>query len=179
MALSSQFENFRDTLYNETRQMLEVLDLCEDDMGVVHIEQVQAWLLITHYEFARANYRRAWVSAGRTFRLVQLAKLHEVDSPENILGNEDPILLEEKRRTFWVAYCLDRFICMESRWPLTLIEEVVRAISPIYHTDQANVLCRFALAFHPQSWHSRAVILYNFASSPKRLRQTTTLCSHP
>jgi len=139
MALSSQFENFRDTLYNETRQMLEVLDLCEDDMGVVHIEQVQAWLLITHYEFARANYRRAWVSAGRTFRLVQLAKLHEVDSPENILGNEDPILLEEKRRTFWVAYCLDRFICMESRWPLTLIEEVVRAISPIYHTDQANV----------------------------------------
>ncbi|KAK0620713.1 fungal-specific transcription factor domain-containing protein [Immersiella caudata] len=125
MALSSQFESLRDTLYNETRQMLETLDLSEDDMGVVRIEQVQAWLLIAHYEFARANYRRGWVSAGRAFRLVQLAKLHEIDSPGNILDCEDPVLVEERRRTFWVAYCLDRFICMKSRWPLTLIEEVL------------------------------------------------------
>lgn len=125
MALSSQFENFRTTLYNETRQMLEALDLSEDDMGTVRIEQVQAWLLIAHYEFARANYRRGYVSAGRAFRLVQLAKLHEVDSPESGFDGRDPIAQEERRRTFWVAYCLDRFICMKSRWPLTLIEEVV------------------------------------------------------
>ncbi|KAK0641931.1 fungal-specific transcription factor domain-containing protein [Cercophora newfieldiana] len=125
MALSSQFESFRDSLYNETRQMLETLDLSEDDMGAVRIEQVQAWLLIAHYEFARANYRRAWVSAGRAFRLVQLAKLHEIDSPENILDGEDPVLVEEKRRTFWVAYTLDRLICLKSRCPLTLIEEVI------------------------------------------------------
>ncbi|KAK0746899.1 fungal-specific transcription factor domain-containing protein [Schizothecium vesticola] len=125
MALSSQFENFRTTLYNETRQMLEAMDLSEDDMGTVRIEQVQAWLLIAHYEFARANYRRGWVSAGRAFRLVQLAKLHEVDSPESEFDGKDPIATEERRRTFWVAYCLDRFICMKSRWPLTLIEEVI------------------------------------------------------
>ena len=125
MALSSQFESFRTTLYNETRQMLEALDLSEDDMGVVRIEQVQAWLLITYYEFARANYRRGWVSAGRAFRLVQLARLHEVDSPGNRCDGEDSIAVEERRRTFWVAYCLDRFICMKSRWPLTLAEEVV------------------------------------------------------
>jgi hypothetical protein len=125
MALSSQFESLRNTLYNETRQMLETLDLSEDDMGVVRIEQVQAWLLIAHYEFTRVNFRRGWVSAGRAFRLVQLAKLHEIDSPGAFLEGEDPVLVEERRRTFWVAYCLDRFICMKSRWPLTLIEEVV------------------------------------------------------
>ncbi|KAK5652871.1 hypothetical protein OQA88_9537 [Cercophora sp. LCS_1] len=83
MALSSQFESLRTSMYNETRQMLEDLDMMEDDMGVVRIEQVQAWLLIAYYEFARANYRRGWVSAGRAFRLVQLAKLHEIDSPGN------------------------------------------------------------------------------------------------
>lgn len=125
MALSSQFESLRGTLYDETRYMLESLDMNEDDMGTVRIEQIQAWLLLAHYEFARANYRRGWVSAGRAFRLIQLAKLHEVDSPDNIVRGEDPVLIEEKRRTFWVAYCLDRFICMKNRWPLTLIEEVI------------------------------------------------------
>lgn len=112
-------------MYNETRQMLEELDMIEDDMGAVRIEQVQAWLLIAYYEFARANYRRGWVSAGRAFRLVQLAKLHEIDSPGNRFEGEDAVLIEERRRTFWVAYCLDRFICMRNRWPLTLVEEVV------------------------------------------------------
>ncbi|GAB1318448.1 Fungal-specific transcription factor domain-containing protein [Madurella fahalii] len=125
MALSSQFESSRDMLYKETRQMLEALDLSEDDMHVVRIEQVQAWLLITLYEFARCNYRRAWVSAGRAFRLVQLARLHEVDSPENMMDDEDPVTTEERRRTFWVAYSLDRLICIRNRCPLTLNEEVV------------------------------------------------------
>jgi hypothetical protein len=125
MALSSQFEASRTPLYNETRQMLEALDMAEDDVARVRIEQVQAWLLIAFYEFSRVNFRRGWVSAGRAFRLVQLAKLHEIDSPGVGLDGGDPVLVEERRRTFWVAYCLDRLICMKSQWPLTLVEEVV------------------------------------------------------
>jgi hypothetical protein len=126
MALSSQFESSRELLYNETRQMLEALDLADDDLQPVRIEQVQAWLLVAFYELARASYRRASISAGRAFRLVQLAQLHEVDSPGISVEEEDPVVREERRRTFWVAYCLDRLICMRSRSPLTLTEEVVR-----------------------------------------------------
>ena len=125
MALSSQFESSREPLYHETRQMLEALDMAEDDMQPVRIEQVQAWLLVAYYEFARSSFRRASISAGRAFRLVQLARLHEVDSPENSVEGEDPVLTEEKRRTFWVAYCLDRLICLRNRCPLTLAEEAV------------------------------------------------------
>lgn len=125
MALSSQFESSRELLYNETRQMLEGLDLVDDDMHPPHIEQVQAWLLIAYYEFARCSYRRASISAGRAFRLVQLARLHEVDTLEGSIEEEDAVLIEERRRTFWVAYCLDRLISMRNRGPLTLTEEVV------------------------------------------------------
>jgi hypothetical protein len=129
MSLSTQFEHVRDVLYEETRQMLEALDLRENDMGLAHVEQAQAWLLVTFYEFLRTNYRRGWISAGRVFRLIQLLRLHEVDSPKNKIGqpnaDEDWVATEEKRRTFWVAYCLDRFVSVRNGWPLTLNEEVV------------------------------------------------------
>ncbi|KAK3950548.1 fungal-specific transcription factor domain-containing protein [Pseudoneurospora amorphoporcata] len=131
MALSSQFESYRDTLYTETKQMLESLDMCENTHpsheSPVCIEEIQAWLLLAFYEFSRTNYKRGWVTAGRAFRLVQLARLHEIDSPERAMlqQGEDPVVVEERRRTFWVAYCLDRFISLKNQWPLTLMEEVI------------------------------------------------------
>ena len=131
MSLSSQFENVRQALYDETQQMLEERDLCESDMNAVHIEQVQAWILITFCELLRASYRRAWLSAGRVFRFIQLLRLHEVDSLQSILEHalspsaEENIMMEEKRRAFWVAYSLDRFTCLDNGLPLTLTEEGV------------------------------------------------------
>ncbi|KAK4217755.1 pyrimidine pathway regulatory protein 1 [Rhypophila decipiens] len=127
MALSSQFDNYRDLLYRETKQMLEALEAGEEeDMGMVPIEHVQSWLLVTFYEFTRANFRRGWTSAGRAFRLVQLANLHVVDSPDSMSQGDDLVLLEERRRTFWVAYCLDRFINIRrDNLPLTLTEEAI------------------------------------------------------
>jgi hypothetical protein len=139
MALSSQFESSRETLYTETRQMLEALDMADDDLHPVRIEQVQAWLLIAFYELARSSYRRASISAGRAFRLVQLARLHEVDSPGNAAEDEeDRVVKEERRRTFWVAYCLDRLISMRSRCPLTLTEEVVSAMNGSHRFSPAG-----------------------------------------
>ena len=131
MSHSSQFENVRELLYTETRQMLEERDLGDNDMNVVHLEQVQSWILVAFYEFLRCSYRRAWFSAGRVFRLVQLLRLHEVDGPAKtitqlLMGTTDEqIVAEEKRRAFWVAYCLDRFISVNNGLPLTLNEEVV------------------------------------------------------
>lgn len=148
MALSSQFESYRDTLYTETKQMLESLDMCENNNHHSHgspvcIEEVQAWLLLSFYEFSRTNYKRGWVTAGRAFRLVQLARLHEIDSPERSMlqQGEDPVVVEERRRTFWVAYCLDRFISLKNQWPLTLMEEVVSSHIPIHlHLPRNHML---------------------------------------
>lgn len=147
MSHSSQFENVREAIYNETRQKLEENDLSENNMNVVQIEQVQAWILITSYEFLRSSYQRAWFSAGRVFRLVQLLRLHELDNHSELLqmlsassSQEEEIGREERRRAFWVAYCLDRFISVQNGLPLTLNEEVVSictpALKPCPFTDQ-------------------------------------------
>jgi hypothetical protein len=53
-------------------------------------------------------------------------KLHEIDVPNGI--GESGISfgdIEERRRTFWMAYCLDRFINLINEMPLTLNEQVV------------------------------------------------------
>ncbi|KAI2463365.1 fungal-specific transcription factor domain protein [Annulohypoxylon bovei var. microspora] len=136
-AFSSQFVGLQETMYAKTRFLLEQLDLHGSDTLICHIEHVQAWILITFYEFSRTNYNRGWHSAGRVFRLVQFLRLYDLDSPKP-LGPEredDPISTEEKRRTFWVAYCLDRFISISEGAPMTLNEEVVYTRLPCLDTD--------------------------------------------
>ncbi|KAI1087972.1 fungal-specific transcription factor domain protein [Rostrohypoxylon terebratum] len=136
-AFSSQFGGFQETMYAKTRYMLDQLDLHGNDALVCQIEHVQAWILITFYEFSRTNYRRGWLSAGRVFRLVQLLRLYDLDGPKPLGPDreEDPISTEEKRRTFWVAYCLDRFISVSEGAPMTLSEEVVYTRLPCLDID--------------------------------------------
>ena len=111
--------------------MLDSLEAQDSNIGCTDIEQVQARILVLIYEFMRTNHQRGWISAGRCFRLVQLMRLYEIDSPENVAAQEtngqpeDWIKTEVKRRTFWVAYSLDRFISMRHEWPLTLNEQDV------------------------------------------------------
>ncbi|KAI1377953.1 fungal-specific transcription factor domain protein [Hypoxylon crocopeplum] len=136
-AFSSQFGGLQEALYAKTRFMLDQIDLNGTDSLLCQIEHVQAWILVTFYEFGRTNYRRGWLSAGRVFRLVQFLKLYDIDSPKplGLECEDDPVTLEEKRRTFWVAYCLDRFISVSEGAPMTLSEEMVFTRLPCLDAD--------------------------------------------
>ena len=125
-AASAQYQNLCDPLYHDTRRSLEGLETMDTNVDSVDIEQVQAWLLLAVYEFMRIDFRRGWMSAGRAFRLIQLMRLHEIDMPSLSLPQGSWIETEEKRRTFWMAYSMDRFVSIRKGWPLTLSEQVVR-----------------------------------------------------
>ena len=131
-SVSAQFQNVGDSLYRDTRRMLQVLEPKDTNIEPTDIEQVQALILLAIYEFMRTDYRRGWMTAGRAFRLVQLMRLHEIDAPNRIAIQMDWIEMEEKR-TFWMAYSLDRFISIRKGWPLTLNEQVVRSLSLTRH----------------------------------------------
>jgi hypothetical protein len=133
MCFSSQFESMREAAYIETRSMLEH----QEFTGIgnpIKLAQAQAWILLTYYELLRSSYHRAWLSAGRALRLVQLLRLHELDGPgmsgelRQLPPTEQDISAEEHRRTFWFAYCLDRFIGVHTQLPLTLSESDVSLI---------------------------------------------------
>ncbi|KAJ0420204.1 fungal-specific transcription factor domain-containing protein [Aspergillus carlsbadensis] len=129
-SFSAQFQKLSRSLYDETRQMLDILEIKGRETDTTDIEHLQASLLLAIYEYIQSYDRRSWMRAGYAFRLVQLMRLFEVDSPTSGLASFDWIEGEEKRRTFWVAYCLDRFLSIRNRWPITLIEHLITTRLP-------------------------------------------------
>lgn len=87
------------------------------------LELAQAWILVSIYELTQVTFQRAWSSAGRAIRLVQLMRLGALDAGP--VGADDFVVLEEQRRTFWVTFCLDRLTCIMEKLPLTLGEQPI------------------------------------------------------
>ncbi|KUI71295.1 Positive regulator of purine utilization [Cytospora mali] len=149
-SLSAQYQHMCDLLYMQTRHTLELLDARQDGSESLEANQIQAWLLITMFEFMRTNSQRACVSAGRSFRLIQLARFYEIDlhgsDGPGSSGAQSPdapaqttwINVEEQRRTFWCAYILDRLISLRNDCPLTLSEQLIATRVPSSELDFQN-----------------------------------------
>ena len=161
-AMSAPYRGIVNILYNKTCRLLEEFKQAGNkeiswstSQELVPIEYIQAWLLLAHYESLRVNEWQAMLTAGYAFRLVQMARLHEIDAPEKTLAhaifnsqpNDDWAATEERRRTFWVAYNLDCFLSWSSEWPLTLYENMVYAprntFRPVHKDDQCYLMLTF------------------------------------
>ena len=73
---------------------------------------------------------RTWMSAGHCVRLVQMMGLFSIDDSCVRTGyllrpTQDPIELEERRRTFWAAYFGDRWVSARTGWPMSINESEV------------------------------------------------------
>lgn len=77
----------------------------------------------------RARHGAAWMSAGRAFRLVQLMRLHEIDSPISTSHDTDVIETEQRRRAFWMAYFLDHLFSIRNNSSITLNEHMVSLLT--------------------------------------------------
>ncbi|RWA08747.1 hypothetical protein EKO27_g6371 [Xylaria grammica] len=107
-SFSSQFQALRSNLYNEARHLLDTLDtdteISQATPHLIHIEQVQAWVLMAMYELTSdtSNYQ------------------HDYDWVDK----------ESMRRTFWLAYTIDRFTSSIDDVPLTFNEQQIRTRLP-------------------------------------------------
>lgn len=137
-SFSSQFHFIRHSLHRDLRELLNALESESQDKQADHytisIDQVQAWVLLALYELTSdtCDYQRGILSAGRAFRLVQMMRLYEVDktgvsSPNrHAQTSGDWIAMESMRRTFWLAYTIDRFTSMVDGMHLAFDEQQVR-----------------------------------------------------
>ena len=169
--LSAQFQHLQESLYQETKHLLELLSLENRGHDPVDTEEVQAWILLATYESMRTYHQQAWMSAGRAFRLVQLMRLHEIDIPSKDPVPETQFIeTEEKRRVFWMAYLLDHLFSMRNNWPVTLNEHVVGLYlrSKMWNVKYLSNLLRSAHAFQLRRWNSKGVCLCWETFYPKR-----------
>ncbi len=141
-ALSSQFRGISRNLYYATLEKLKAFNftptmpMSRTDPGkhdepmlavneASYLDQAQAWILIAVYELMQNAFQPAWASAGRAIRLVQFMRLNSLDASDDTVAASAVAYLEEKRRTFWMAFCLDRYTCVLGDLPLTLSEHLV------------------------------------------------------
>lgn len=163
--MSAQLRDMTDPLYHETKKRLGPLTIEGNEHSSHDTELVQSWVLIATCESMRTFHREAWMSGGRAFRLVQGLRYHEIDSDcvpgvLTSLGEDAPVMTEERRRVFWMAYFLDHILGIRNDWPLTLCDEMVR--------PRVHLIYAFKGSLHT---HSQLTDSYPAPSSGYRLSE--------
>ena len=85
------------------------------------------------------HFTRAAMSSARCVRLCEMMGFHRLDDPS---GDENPMVptinpphdwieLEERRRVFWGAFCMDSHASISTGWP-TLIDMGLVSSIPDY-----------------------------------------------
>lgn len=114
----AQNPHLQSQLYAHARALLEACEVKLHSQNHVPIEQAQAWILLSLYELTSVSFQRGFLSVGRCYRLVHMMGLSEVDvTSSSMYGplhccdtNASSTETEVRRRTFWSAYLLDRFM---------------------------------------------------------------------
>ena len=119
------------TCYSKARKYLEEAETEDPGPSTLSLHALQALILITWHEFKGQVFARAWMSLGRALRLARVLGLGHVDSDNStsfesggfrlpLPDTDDWAELEERRRTFWMAFILDTYANARTKSPMTL-----------------------------------------------------------
>lgn len=127
-ALLDKYRHLEEYCYREAKRHMQADEMNGYGETSVSVAHCQTWILISHYEIKRALFPRAWPSIGQAVRFSQMLQLHRLDDPQlhakQVAPNPNEwVEKEERRRIFWLAYCLDRYAGMGTGWPLMVDED--------------------------------------------------------
>lgn len=130
-AASAHYKGMGESLYYEARRLIREPEEGMSTPASTEIEHIQAWLLLAIHELMFIDFRRGWISAGRAFRLIQLDWARYIDDLGSECAPAQWVEIEQKRRTYWMAYCLDRFMSLRTGSPPTFSEQnIIRLPAP-------------------------------------------------
>ncbi|TIC91078.1 Asperfuranone cluster transcription factor afoA [Colletotrichum higginsianum] len=132
-AHSPKHPNRQATCYSLARNYAEK---CERDGGLNDLNFLQALLFIGRFEAMDRKLERSWLTLGRAAMLCRLLRLPQMDQvdegdgfqddagqsgpPMCLPRTDDPVLLEERRRTFWGLYILQSYVKTRTGWQCQL-----------------------------------------------------------
>ncbi|GIK04413.1 hypothetical protein Aspvir_008496 [Aspergillus viridinutans] len=124
-SMGSQFTATIPMLHSQTSGMLDAWDRNMSDVGIP-IDIVQAQLLLAVYGILKDDPRKGWSNAGRCVQLVHRMKLDQIDCPSTWQSCQlSKVEVEERRRTFWAVYALDRYANIVYGLPLSLNDRMI------------------------------------------------------
>ena len=124
-SVSDKYYNHQEIFYRRARKYAENDEMKGQGESFVTVAHTQAWILLATYEFKLMLFPRAWASAGRGIRLAMMLGLNRLDG----IGMEVKKVLPpqrdwaegaQRRRTFWMAYNIDRYASMGTGWPMAI-----------------------------------------------------------
>jgi Fungal specific transcription factor domain len=129
-SVTPRYSALADHFYARARKYAEQDEIRGYGESIITVAHSQCWSLIASYEFKMMYFPRAWMSVGRASRLSQMMNLHRqdgaiLDVKQALPPSRDWIDQEERRRTFWIAFCQDRYASVGTGWPMTLDERDV------------------------------------------------------
>lgn len=142
-SVSDKYESLQEHFYQRARKYAQTDEMKGHGESTITLAHCQAWILISTYEFKTMYFPRAWMSAGRAVRLAQMMQLHRMDGlgldvKQCLPPPRDWTEREERRRSFWLAFCVDRYASIGTGWPMTIDERDVSRKTGLAHLEVAN-----------------------------------------
>lgn len=128
--VTDKYMSLQKLFYQRARKYMEMDSMKGQGEGMISVAHAQCWILFGSYEFKHMSFPRAWMSAGSSSRLTVMMGLHRVDAAstdtkQSLPAPRDWIEKEERRRTFWMAFCQDRYASIGTGWPMVFDEKDV------------------------------------------------------
>ncbi|KAF7860675.1 hypothetical protein EAF04_008194 [Stromatinia cepivora] len=144
-SISEKYIDLKDHFYQRARKYMEIDALKGFGENIISVSHAQAHILIASYEFKMMYFPRAWMNTGAAIRLCQMMGLHRLDKPgleikQCLPPPRDWTEKEERRRTFWMAFCEDRYASIGTGWPMAIDENDIALDLP--SSDEAFDMSR-------------------------------------
>ncbi|CAK7564790.1 MAG: hypothetical protein SEPTF4163_002691 [Sporothrix epigloea] len=130
-----KYSDLADLFYQRSRKYVEIDCMKGFGEHMISVAHCQTHVILASYEFKTMYFPRAYMSTGQAIRLAQMIGLHRLDDAglevkQCIPPPRDWTEKEERRRTFWMAFCEDRYASIGTGWPMTVDERDVSTNLP-------------------------------------------------
>ncbi|KAM5442131.1 hypothetical protein MferCBS31731_002961 [Microsporum ferrugineum] len=144
-ATTDKYADIHNHFYIRARKYAELDQMKGLGENMISVAHAQCWQLIGCYEFKMMYFPRAWMSTGAGMRLCLMMGLNRQDASgldvkQCLPPPRDWTEREERRRTFWTAFCQDRYASAGTGWPMSVDERDILTNLPA--SEEAFVNCR-------------------------------------
>ncbi|CAK1355384.1 unnamed protein product [Cercospora beticola] len=126
-AVTDKYEALQEHFYQRARKYIQQDEMKGHGESLITVAHCQAWALLATHEFKLMYFPRAWMSSGRASRMALMMGLHRMDGngldvKQCLSPPKDWTEREERRRTFWMCFCIDRYSSIGTGWPMAIEE---------------------------------------------------------